>query len=350
MKRAGHLFERVCSWENLERAARRARKRKRYRLYAEAFELRRESILREIRDEMMSGSWQPRPYETFLIHDPKERRICAPCYRDRVVHHALVNVVGPLLERRWIDHTYSCRIGKGTGAARERCRWFVAHRRYVLQMDVRRYFPSIDHAILKGKLRRQIKCMPTLRLLDRVIDSWRDTQAAPGWFAGDELFSPAERTCGLPIGALTSQLLANEYLSRIDHLIQEQVRPDGYIRYTDDLLLFDNDKRKLADAKDLLVIELARDRLRPHPTKCCVRACCEGIGFLGFRFFPNRVRVKRENRQRFERRIRQMRREVLADRRHLTKVWPSMFGWFQFIREFPVNEGLVQSECRIHAF
>jgi hypothetical protein len=144
---------------------------------------------------------------------------------------------------------------------------------------------------------------------------------------------------------LTSQLFANEYLARLDHLIQERLRPAGYIRYTDDLLLFSDDKRQLAEAKDRLVMELARDRLRPHPTKCRIHACREGIGFLGFRFFPDRVRVKRENRQRFERRLR-----AVARRGRLAEVWPAMFGWFQFVAEFPVNEGLVRAECRAHVF
>lgn len=344
------MFESICAWENLELAARLCRRRKRYRQYAEDFELRRETVLGKIRGELLASEWRPSPYRVFTIFDPKERLIGAPCYRDRIVHHALCNVIGPIFERSMIEHSYSCRMEKGTGAARARCKWLAARRKYVLKMDVRRYFPSIDHILLKEKARRMIKCGMTLDLVDRIIDSWRAEDEAPDWFAGDDLMTPAERRRGLPIGALTSQLFANLYLSRIDHLTQEQIKPQGYIRYTDDMLLFDDDKDKLHDARERLVGELAKERLKGHPGKCRVHACRDGIPFLGFRFFPNRLRVSRGNRLRFERRMREMRRKFRDGSVGFEEIWPSMFGWLQFIREFPVNEGLVQAECRAHVF
>jgi hypothetical protein len=110
VKRFGHLYDAICAWDNLELAARRARKRKRYRWYAEDFELRRESVLREVHDELVAQRWQPAPYETFRIYDPKERLICAAPYRDRIVHHAVCNIVAPLLERSFIAHSYACRV------------------------------------------------------------------------------------------------------------------------------------------------------------------------------------------------------------------------------------------------
>ena len=350
LKRAGRLYERICSWENLDLAAHRARKRKRYRRYAEDFELRRETRLASIRDELLAESWRPRPYTAFHIHDPKERLICAPSYPDRIVHHALCNVIAPVIERTFIDHTYSCRVGLGTGAARARCRALVSRHSHVLKLDVSRYFPSIDHGMLKAKLVRLIKCPATLRLCGRIIDSWRDDEANPVWREGDELLTPAERPHGLPIGALTSQLFANLYLSRLDHQVQETIKPGGYIRYTDDLLLFSNDKAVLRHALAELKAFLREERLRPHPTKCRVHACREGVPFLGFRYWPDTVCVLRENRIRFERRMRAFRRKMRTDRSLLPAVWPSMFAWFQFIREYTVNEGLVLSECRHHSF
>ena len=109
MKRAGGLYESICAWDNIETAALRARKRKRYCRYAEDFELKRESRLAGIRQELLSETWRPGCYTTFMIHDPKERLICAPSYPDRIVHHALCNIIGPVLDRSLIDHTYSCR-------------------------------------------------------------------------------------------------------------------------------------------------------------------------------------------------------------------------------------------------
>jgi RNA-directed DNA polymerase len=350
VKRTGNLYEKICAWDNLERAASRARKGKRYRRYAEDFELKRESKLAHLHAQLLAGSWRPGPYTTFTIHDPKERLICAPSYPDRVVHHALCNIIAPILERTFIDHSYSCRVGLGTGAARTRCRSLVRQYSHVLKLDVRRYFPSIDHAILKDKLVRLIKCRPTLRLCDAIIDSWSDVGGQPVWQDGDSLLTPAGRAHGLPIGALTSQLFANLYLSRLDHHIQERLKLGGYIRYTDDLLLFSNDKRKLHQAMADVKGELRAERLLPHPTKCRVHACREGVPFLGFRYWPDRVRVLKANRLRFEKRLRGFRRTLQGDRSQLPQVWPSMFGWFQFVREYPANEGLVMSECRHHSF
>ncbi|MBM4093653.1 MAG: RNA-dependent DNA polymerase [Planctomycetes bacterium] len=344
MKRAGNLFGTICSWDNLELAARRARRRKRYRLYAERFELRRESILRAVRDELVAGAWTPKPYRTFTIHDPKERTICAPCYRDRIVHHALHNVVAPIFERSMVDRSFSCRVGMGTKAARAECRRLTARHSHVLKMDVRKYFPSIDHAILKSKIRRHIKCRPTLEVLDGIVDSWRDTEYPPMWFPGDDLLAPATRSRGLPIGALTSQLFANLFLNRIDHWILESVRPAGYIRYTDDLLLFSNDKTFLHETRDRLIEQMAAERLMPHPTKRRVHACREGIPFLGFRFWPDRVRVMQEGRIRFERRIRRMAAAWRRGTGTLGEIGASMYAWFQFVREFPSTEGLVRAE------
>ncbi|MBM3861981.1 MAG: RNA-dependent DNA polymerase [Verrucomicrobia bacterium] len=350
MKRFGNLYERICSWDNLELAARRARKRKRYRWYAENFELHRESVLREVRDELLGQRWQPAPYVTFRVYDPKERLICAAPYRDRIVQHAVCNIIAPLLERSFIGHTYSCRAGKGTGAARTHCRQLVKQYRYALKADVRKYFASIDHAILKAKLGRHIKCRPTLALLDRIIDSWQTTDQPPAWFADDDLLTPLARSRGLPIGALTSQLFANLYLSRIDHLIEEQLRPGGYARYTDDLVLFADSKRFLWDALDRLRAEFATERLQAHPVKSRVLACRDGVSFLGFRFGPDWTRVLPDNVRRFHRRLAALRRAVRAERRQLTRVWPAISGWFQFVREQPGSAGLVLAECQRQVF
>jgi len=200
------------------------------------------------------------------------------------------------------------------------------------------------------KLRRLIKCRPTLELTDRIIEGWRSTDDGPAWFAGDDLLTAAERPRGLPIGALTSQLFANLFLNRIDHAIEEECRPAGYARYTDDLLVFGNDKRRLGAIRERLFVEFAAERLKPHPTKCRGHACREGVPFLGFRYWPDRVRVLRANRIRFEKRMSRLRRATRKDRSRLREVWPAMFGWFQFAREYGVNEGLVRAQCRHQVF
>jgi len=219
-----------------------------------------------------------------------------------------------------------------------------------LKVDVRSYFPSIDHGILKKKIARLIKCRSTLRLIGHIIDSWENEAGNPVWKEGDELLTPAIRPHGLPIGALTSQIFANLYLSRLDHYVQEAIKPGGYVRYTDDLLLFSNEKRLLHSALADLKALLRDERLSPHPRKCRVHACREGVPFLGFRYFPDSIRVLKKNKLRFEKRMRKLKRKINRDRSIVRDVWPSMFGWFQFVREYPVNEGLVIAECRELSF
>jgi len=349
LKRAGNLFPTICSWANLELAADRARKRKRYRHYAEQFELRRESNLREIRKELIEGSWRPREYHEFKIYEPKERIICAAPYRDRVVHHAVCNIIGPVLERKMVDQSHACRSGKGTGSAREDCRRLVKKYRYVLKADIRKYFPSIDHEILKQKLRRAIKCKETLGLLDMIVDSWNTSEGGHFWFAGDDLFDVA-RCRGIPIGNLTSQLFANYFMDRIDHCILQELKPKGYIRYTDDFLLFSNSKSYLHRCLARIRHELDKERLQLHDRKYRVFPVGTGVPFLGFRFFPERVMVLRDNRLRFEKRMRRKRQERKNGDCSVSEIWESMFAWFQFVRTYPVNEGLVKSECKAQIF
>jgi len=242
MKSWGNLYPTICSLENLYEAARKARKRKTRKEDVERFELHRERFLRQLQDELVTGHWRPSPYRRFQIHDPKTRTISAAPYRDRVVHHALCGVIGPLIERRFVYDSYSCRVGKGTLAGRERCRRFTNRYTYALKCDVRKYFESIDHAILGKKLARTIRCRPTLELCCRIIASSEASSAQPVLFPGDDLFTAGNRARGLPIGNLTSQLWANLYLDRLDHLVREELRVPGYVRYTDDFILWADDK------------------------------------------------------------------------------------------------------------
>lgn len=331
MKSWGHLYPRICSLENLYAAARKARKHKTRREDVERFELHRERFLHELQGELEAERWHPSSYRTFTIHEPKTRAICAAPFRDRVVHHALCNVIGPLLERRFVDDSYSCRVGKGTLAGRERCRRFTNRHRFALKCDVRKYFETIDHAILLEKLARVIRCRPTLELCRRIIASSLAGAASPVWFAGDDLFAPSERHRGLPIGNLTSQLWANLYLDRLDHVIREDLRAPGYARYTDDFILWSDSKPFLRDCRGRIAAELARERLRLHPVKTRIFPVGCGVPFLGFRFFPGRApRLLGECKRRFERRMRWGIRRVRAGRMGMDSVRKSAQGWQAF--------------------
>ena len=215
-------LERVAAWDNLWLAAERARRGKTRRSDVEAFELRRESELRAIHEELRAGAWQPGPYREFEIFEPKRRTITAAPYRDRVVHHALCAVLAPVLERRFIARSFSCQIGKGTTAARECCRQLANRHRWVLKCDVRKFFPSLDHAMLREKLAGEVACAGVSALIDRILASFQTPGAGP--------------PRGLPIGNLTSQLWGNFYLDALDHTLTEREQHGAYLRYTDDFL------------------------------------------------------------------------------------------------------------------
>jgi len=343
MKTYGHLFEQICALDNLYLAARKARRLKSRKLYVEDFELHRERFLGELRDELRAGAYRPSGYKQFRIYDPKERLICAAPYRDRVVHHALCNVIGPLLERRFIADSFSCQQGKGTEAARERCRRYTNRYAWVLKCDVRKFFQSIDHGILKQKLARLIRCEPTLALCGLIIDSYRDTELPPAWHADDDLFAPFDRPRGLPIGNLTSQLWANFYLDDMDHCVKEVWRAAGYARYTDDWLIWGDEKSVMWSLRDRIAETLDGIRLRLNPVKTRLSPTRTGVPFLGFRFYPGRrPRVAGETRRRFERRTRRQMRRVAGREMTMDAVRESADGWTQFARYGNV-EGLMRN-------
>ncbi len=146
-------LERMAAWEILFLAAAKARRGKSRRPDVEDWWRRREANLAALSEELLGGMWQPGPYRIFTIHELKRRQIAAAPFRDRVVHHALCNLLGPVLERRFIARSFSCQVGKGTTAARECCRQLVNRHRYVLKCDVRKFLPSIDHALLLSPCR-----------------------------------------------------------------------------------------------------------------------------------------------------------------------------------------------------
>ncbi len=306
------MYTQLCSFENLYLAYRKARKGKRGRPATAAFEYDQEAELLRLHEELVSESWQPGAYHSFFIHDPKRRLISAAPFRDRVVHHALCNLLEPLWERRFIVDSYANRVGKGTQRAILRANEFARRYPYVLQCDVEQYFPSLDHAILAGMLGRLIVDPQVMRLVERILASGvgvLDDVYQMRWFPADDLWAPL-RPRGLPIGNLTSQFWANVYLNSFDHFVKRELRCPAYLRYVDDFLLFAEDKRTLWHWKEGILERLAGLRLTLHPPQ--VFPVSTGIPFLGFRIFPDHRLLKRRKGIAFQRRFRGLYRRWLA--------------------------------------
>jgi len=335
-------LENIASVENLFLAAHKARRGKRRRPDVEDWWLRRETEVLALREELLSGNYKTGPYHFFEIHQPKRRLIAAAPFRDRVVHHGLCNLMAPLLERTFIARSFSCQIGKGTTAARECCRQLTNRHRFVLKCDVQKFFASIDHAILMDTLRERVRCAGVMELIGRILASYRTgPEAPPPLFPDDHWLEATQRPRGLPIGNLTSQLWGNYYLDELDHWITETERHGAYLRYTDDFLLFSDDKARLRELREGIRVNLTGLRLRLVEPKSRLLATREGVPFCGFRFLPElRPRVLGPTKRRFERR-----RRVLARRRDSVRLTVSVFAWYQFSREGN-TEGLRRAYCR----
>jgi hypothetical protein len=238
-----------------------------------------------------------------------------------------MNVIESPIDRTFIADSYACRCGKGVHAAVDRYQAWAQTYRYVLKMDVRQYFPSIDHVLLKEKLRWRIKDPRVLDLLDRIIDGSPHSMHESVYFPGDDLFAPIARRAGIPIGNLTSQFFANLYLDELDHHIKQVLRVRPYLRYVDDMVVLDQDKTRLADIRAAVRERLAADRLRLHPHKAQVTRTADGLNLLGYVVFPDRRRLRNDNGHRFARRFRRMARAYGTGRLEWAKVAASVQSW-----------------------
>ncbi|MBD2143798.1 RNA-directed DNA polymerase [Sphaerospermopsis sp. FACHB-1194] len=328
MKRHDNLWSQVTEFENIFTAARQAQKGKRFRDNVLEFNYNLETELTQIKHELETQTYQPGEYHTFHIVEPKKRMISAAPYRDRVVHHALCNIIVPIFERTFIHDSYANRVGFGTHRALRRFTKFARSSRYVLQCDICKYFPSIDHEILKSLVRRKLKCQETLWLIDRIIDNSNEQEAIVNHFPGDDLFTPLHRRHGLPIGNLTSQFFANIYLNGFDHFVKEDLHAKKYIRYVDDFALFADDWEFLVNARAAIENYLVKLRLKIHPIKSQLFATSKGANFLGFRVLPDRIRVRTENLRRARRRLRQMQQDFVQGKIGEEKIKQSIQSWF----------------------
>jgi retron-type reverse transcriptase len=311
-KRHDDLFGAIASFPALHAAARRAIRGKRGKPMPAAFMAGLEREILRLERELQAGTYRPGGYVEIRVEDPKSRIVSAAPFRDRVVHHALCAVIEPIFERGFIFDSYANRVGKGTHAAvarYERSRDRSAH---VLRCDIYRYFPSIDHAILKADLRRRIACQRTLWLIDAIIDGSNPQEPVHIHYPGDDLFTPWQRRRGLPLGNLTSQFFANLCLDGLDHFCTEVLRPKGYLRYVDDFALFHDDASVLEEWRRRIADYLGSRRLSLHPRKTVIRPTAEPTAFLGYVLAPGRRRLPEDNVRRFRNRWRGLRDRVRA--------------------------------------
>lgn len=294
MKRFGNLMAQIIDYQNLRLAWLKALRGKRKSNGVLLFFRDLNTNLAAIKKRLESNNPDWGHYRQFTITDPKERIISAAPFPERVMHHAIMNILEPVFERHLIHHSYACRKGKGTHAAVLYAFHQAKARPWFLKLDVRKYFDSIDHGVLKHQLGRLIKDRTLLNHLSLLIDSY---QTSPGK--------------GLPIGNLTSQFFANLYLSELDHYILERLKPSGYVRYMDDFVLWSESKADIQSSYEKIEA-YCQDRLKLVLKPGILSKTCTGIPFLGFLIKDKGIYLLQKSKKRMKKGALSIARGLLA--------------------------------------
>lgn len=301
MKRIGNLYHRICSIENLHLADSIARKGKKHQQCISVHDQNREDNIIALHHSLINKTYCTSNYTAFKVYEKKEREVFRlPYYPDRIVHHAIMNVLEPVFCSTFTSDTYSCIKGKGIHAAVRGLKKVLldeAGTTYCLKMDIRKFYPSIDHDILKLLLRRKIKDNDLLWLLDEIIDS----------------------ADGLPIGNYLSQYFANFYLTYFDHWLKEIKQIHYYFRYADDLVILHSDKAYLHTILSEITGYL-KDRLNltVKENYQVFPVAARGIDFIGYRFYHTHTLLRKAIKQNFAR--------MLAKRPNKLSI-ASYYGW-----------------------
>jgi len=288
------------------------------------FEVNLESNLEAVRLLLANKTYVPSKYAEKIVYEPKKRTIYVlPFSPDRIIHHALMNVLEPIWTHLFIRDSYACISGRGMHSGSRRTMEFVRRNNYCLQCDISKFYPSMHHDVLKAIIRQKIKCPDTLWLIDTIIDS-----------------IPGDRN--IPIGNYTSQWFGNLYLNEVDRFVKHELGVRDYVRYCDDFLLFGNDKKKLHDMRSNIQ-SFVGDKLKLCLSKSDVFPVGRGVDYLGYRHFRDYVLVRKSTARRIMRKIRKM-PELLESGKlapaYCRSFLASVSGWLRWANTRNLRESL----------
>lgn len=284
MKTYKNLWKKFISPENFEIAARKAVKSKKSKHAVQKFLKNKDALLKKLREQLINGTFKTSRYKTFVVYEPKQRTIYKlPLYPDHVLHHAIINILGPIWQKMFIHDTYACIPGRGLHAASRRTMDFVRKNKYVLQCDIRKFYPSINHDKMMQIIAKKISDRRMLKILNEIVRS-----------VGGET--------NLPIGNLTSQWLGNVYMNELDYFVKTVLRWRDYIRYCDDFCLYGNDKKMLAEA-GRKIAAFIRNNLKLIFSRSVVKQTFAGVSFVGYRHFKKFVLLKKYAANKIKRRM-----------------------------------------------
>ncbi len=325
MKRVGDLFNSIIEIENLAFAAHKAFRGKSLTNEVKIF---RQDFLHNIfvlREELLNGNILIGNYHKFLIYEPKERLICAAPLKQRIIHHAIMNVCHDIFERNLIYDCYASRPGKGIHKAINRVKENIPKYKYYAKLDVRKFFDSINHDVLKVLLRRLFKDNKLLNIFDLIIDSYGTDK-------------------GLPIGNLTSQYFANYYLSPLDHFIKEEVKVPLYLRYMDDVVILDKDYIHLKQTIKKYC-RYAEKILLLHIKPPIIGRTCNGVAFLGYKIYGQRILMNGKGKRRYMKMIKILgtlfKKSIISEKEYSSRI-QSYLAYACFADSYKFRKNLVK--------
>ncbi len=327
------MYTKLCSFRNLELAFRKARRNKRHKRSVQEFELNLERNLLQLKRELETFTYKPRKLKRFVIRDPKTRVISSSHFRDRVVHHALINVIQPIFEKRFIFDSHANQLKKGSSKALERFDLFKRRVSengrlvnkakdnnmvigYILKADIKHYFDDMDHEVLLEIIERRLVDENVIWLIKQILNN--HITKYPGK--------------GMPIGNLTSQFFANVYLNELDYFVKHNFRAKYYIRYADDFVVLGTSKEELKVFKEKINTFLKTIQLELHPDKSKIYPLQKGVKFLGYRVFYHHKLLRKSNMRKMDRRLKNFeylykRGEISSD--HILRSLVSWMGYAQ---------------------
>ncbi len=345
-----NLYKEICSFKNLELAFKKARKGKRNKKSVQDFEFDLERNLFQIKHELETETYKPKPLKQFVIRDPKTRLISASDFRDRVVYHALCNIIQPIFEQTFIYDSHANQIKKGSSKAVERFDTFKNKASengrltnkskdknmvvgYVLKADIKHFFDTVDHTVLMIIIKRKIKDRNVLRLIKKILDN-----------------HTIKTGKGMPIGNLTSQFFANVYLNELDNFVKHGLKAKFYIRYVDDFVMLDKSKYMLEKCKSQISDFLKTIELELHPEKSQIYPLNKGVKFLGFRIFYHYKLINKKNMRRMNHRIANFKLFYRKDEISKQIIQRNLNGWFGYAQQANMYNARKQIKEKLNAY
>lgn len=306
-----NVFDKIFSLDNLYAALEDAVQGRRYKREALVYTLDSWALLQELREEVLSGTYHIDRYYIFYIYEPKKRMIMSISFKHRIVQWAIYRIINPMLVSGYIEDSYGCIPGRGSLSAMQRLRYWIeqASRKdeqwFYLKLEISKYFYRVSHRILKKILAKKIKDARLLEVLYSVIDCKHTPFGLPlGASPGDVPLEDRLYDVGMPIGNLLSQVFANVYLDVLDQFCKRVLKIHFYIRYMDDVIVLCNDKIQLREWKDQIEVFLMNELELHLNSKTCIRPISQGIEFVGYRIWPDRVIVRKSTSLRIKRALR----------------------------------------------